>query len=240
MHCDWVFFTFSFITQPATRGPRLTLRRLKWSQARGRLNLCAECAGSACWVDCVRRDLSGTLCSASLCQTEVQRCLIWLRSLFVQAVSGILTDLRQRWILFFFPPLQFSFSYLFYTFANGDTQAILVCCRSTASHGAGKCRRTLFPLTFSCLLCDLSTGPKITLWVRAAAGVQRGYQHYQRSSKVRVSAHFVVIDSPLMCRSITLLRAMRSPYGAPQNSNGNLPTWQKMDVSAEHKAPFSL
>lgn len=70
------------------------------SQARGRLKLCA---GSARWPGGVRRDRDGTLGSASLCQTEVQRCLIWLRSLFVQAVSGILTDLRRNPLLFFFP-----------------------------------------------------------------------------------------------------------------------------------------
>lgn len=142
----------------------MTLGRLKWSQARGRLNLCAECAGSARWPDCVRRDRNGTLGSASLCQTEVQKCLIWLRSLFVQAVSGILTDLRRNpFFFFFFSHLQFSFSCLFYTFANGDTQPVL-----TYRHRDGGCasqgrRPALSPLTFSCLLCDLRTGPKMTV-----------------------------------------------------------------------------
>lgn len=101
--------------QPAGRG------RLKWPEARGRLNLCAECAGLECWLRAAwsQRALS----AASLCQTEVQRCLIWLHWLFVQAVSGILTDLRRGECIFFLPALQSSFSYLFLTF---DTKPVLV------------------------------------------------------------------------------------------------------------------
>lgn len=66
----------------------------------------------------------------------------------------------------------------------------------------------------------------------------RGYRHYRhhaRSSKVHGAAHFAVIDLPLMCWSITLLRAMRSPCRAPWNSNGKLPAQETMDVSSEHK-----
>lgn len=99
--------------------------------------------------------------------------------------------------------------------------------------------RSLSSLAFSRLPCDLCTGPKIALRVRAATEVQRGYRHYRHhaSSKCKVhgAAHFVVIDLPLMRWSITLLRAMRSLCRAPRNSNDNLPAQEAMNVSPERK-----
>lgn len=51
------------------------------------LTIFAECAVLMYWLSRVwsRQGYS----SAPLCQTEVQRCLVWLHSLFDQAVSGI-------------------------------------------------------------------------------------------------------------------------------------------------------
>lgn len=55
----------------------------------------------------------------------------------------------------------------------------------------------------------------------------------------KCTAHSDVIDLPLMCWSIMLLRAMRSPCRAPQNSNGNLCAQERVDVSPEHKKNHS-
>lgn len=57
---------------------------LVYSTFQRALGWCTDC------VQCVSRQGCS---SASLCQTEVQRCLSWLHFLFDQAVSGILTDL---------------------------------------------------------------------------------------------------------------------------------------------------
>lgn len=84
------------IMQPVMRGSRQTLLHFERVESQKRLGASAveyiaECVGSMCWLCAV---WSRQACSsASLCQTEVQRCLVWLRSLFDQAVSGILTDL---------------------------------------------------------------------------------------------------------------------------------------------------
>lgn len=64
-----------------------------------------ECSGSVHWLCAVRSGRGNS--SASLCQTEVQKCLVWLSSLFDQAVSGILTDLLSSQMR---PSLQKPFS----------------------------------------------------------------------------------------------------------------------------------
>lgn len=246
IHCDWAFL--KFFLYYATSNERSQVDFVSFEVVTGQRKVEPLCR--VCWVGAL-----GGL-RAAWSQRDPRLCFSvpdWSPEVFdlapLAVCSGCFWD--TNWpaskvnpFSFFYLcnfPSHICFIHLQMVIHNPSLYAVAAL--EPASHEAGKCRHSLSPVTFSCLLCDLSTGPKITLWVRVAAGVQRGYQHYQhhaRSSKVRVTVHFVVIDLPLMCRSITLLRAMRSLYGAPQYSNGNLPTWQKMDVSAEHKAPFSL
>lgn len=103
---DWS--TLGHIVQPVVmnlRWPFLHLAALRDTQKKVATELDTECSGSVHWLCAVRSGRGNS--SASLCQTEVQKCLVWLSSLFDQAVSGILTDLLSSQMR---PSLQKPFS----------------------------------------------------------------------------------------------------------------------------------
>lgn len=84
--------TLGHIVQPGTRNLRWPFVYLASSRAKKKWwHSSTQCSGSVRWLCAVSPGRGNS--SASLCQTEVQKCLVWLSSLFDQAVSGILTDL---------------------------------------------------------------------------------------------------------------------------------------------------
>lgn len=162
------------------------------------LSIFAECAVLMYWLSRVwsRQGYS----SASLCQTEVQRCLVWLHSLFDQAVSGIqifsLCSYPLSWLLshwskshWFAQWYSFVIQVLYQQHDTHDHRLPLQSSNNIfflfLFFDWEQWEFSLTPLTFFCLLSDFNPSLKVTLIhphksVRVVADlceVQRGYQN---------------------------------------------------------------